>query len=417
MAQGPVPRRLRRRGPARGLLLRRLPAGRGHGPLLAGDAGHRRVRPGWRTCARHLQRLSDPLRVRAPARGLDSQRLPALRMPAGVPAGRGQPLPVHPSGAARRAAGDAGEARRGPLPCRRRDPEGPQRQRTGAAALRGSGGRGLGGGQPQRLGGRHRRHLQPRTQRVRPDAPSRGRHRARARGRERSQDLLVHGGRVPARERGRERRPDHRQNHRRRRARDPRGGPRPRPHRPGVRRDPPAAGPGAQPDGTGRVLGHVVRALQLQELPETPEAASHRGSPGDPRAGRECRRHGHRRRPRRSVQDREPQPPLLHRTVPGRGHRRGRHSAGRLHHGRPPHRQSQLAPVRQHPAPQDPVPGERGGGRHRRLRQLHRGAHRGRGHHFRRVLRRQHPGERLYARTGGTGPDLHRQGPGAAATR
>ena len=62
------------------------------------------------------------------------------------------------------------------------------------------------------------------------------------------------------------------------------------------------------------------------------------------------------------------------------------------------------------PPPQDPLPGERRGGRHRRLRQLHRRAHRGRGHLLRRVLRRQHPGQRLHAGARGAGPDLHRQG-------
>ena len=54
---------------------------------------------------------------------------------------------------------------------------------------------------------------------------------------------------------------------------------------------------------------------------------------GDPGAGRERRRDRHRRRARLRVQDGEPQPPELHRALPGRGDRRRRHPARRVHHG------------------------------------------------------------------------------------
>ena len=57
------------------------------------------------------------------------------------------------------------------------------------------------------------------------------------------------------------------------------------------------------------------------------------GALGDPGAGRERRRHRHRRRPCGRVQDGEPQPPELHRALPGRGDRGRRHPARRVHHG------------------------------------------------------------------------------------
>ena len=62
--------------------------------------------------------------------------------------------------------------------------------------------------------------------------------------------------------------------------------------------------------------------------------AADQGAVGDPGAGRERRRHRHRRRARLRLQDGEPQPPLLHRALPGRDDRRRRHPARRLHHGR-----------------------------------------------------------------------------------
>ena len=48
----------------------------------------------------------------------------------------------------------------------------------------------------------------------------------------------------------------------------------------------------------------------------------------------------------RDLQDGEPQPPLLHRALSGRGDRRRRHPARRLHHGRAADRQSERAALR-----------------------------------------------------------------------
>ena len=69
------------------------------------------------------------------------------------------------------------------------------------------------------------------------------------------------------------------------------------------------------------------RRSHLRTLPTT-------GAVGDPGAGRECRRHRYRRRAGGRLQDGEPQPSLLHRALSGRGDRRRRHPARRLHHGR-----------------------------------------------------------------------------------
>ena len=76
------------------------------------------------------------------------------------------------------------------------------------------------------------------------------------------------------------------------------------------------------------------------------EEAADQGAVGDPGPGRERRRGRHRRRPGRHLQDGEPQPPLLHRALPGRGDRRRRHPARRLHHGRAAGRQPQCAALR-----------------------------------------------------------------------
>ena len=70
---------------------------------------------------------------------------------------------------------------------------------------------------------------------------------------------------------------------------------------------------------------------------------------GRARAAGARRERGHRRPRRRSragLQDREPQPPVVHRALPGRGHRRGRHPARHLHHGRAAHRHPRLAALR-----------------------------------------------------------------------
>ena len=75
------------------------------------------------------------------------------------------------------------------------------------------------------------------------------------------------------------------------------------------------------------------------------------GAAGDHGPGRERRRDRHRRRPGRGLQDGEPQPPVLHRALPGRGDRGRRHPARRLHHGRAAGRQPQRAALRrpEHP--------------------------------------------------------------------
>ena len=120
------------------------------------------------------------------------------------------------------------------------------------------------------------------------------------------------------------------------------------------------------------LLGHVVGALQLQELARSPEEAADIGAVGHPGSGRECRSDRHRRRRCGDLQDGEPQSPLLHRALPGRGDRRRRHPARRLHHGRPAGREPERASLRPARSPQDPPPrcGRRRG--HRRLRQLRR---------------------------------------------
>ena len=74
--------------------------------------------------------------------------------------------------------------------------------------------------------------------------------------------------------------------------------------------------------------------------------AAHQGALGHPGPGRERRRHRHRRRARLRLQDGEPQPPVLHRALPGRDDGRGRHPARRVHHGRAAHRLPQRAALR-----------------------------------------------------------------------
>ena len=68
------------------------------------------------------------------------------------------------------------------------------------------------------------------------------------------------------------------------------------------------------------------------------QAAAHRGPPRAGRPGGERRGHRRRRRDRRGHPHREPQPPLGHRALPGRGHRGRGHPPGHLHHGGPAHR-------------------------------------------------------------------------------
>ena len=112
---------------------------------------------------------------------------------------------------------------------------------------------------------------------------------------------------------------------------------------------------------------------------------------GHRRAGR---RHRDRRRARGGVQDREPQPPVRGRAVPGRGDRRRRHPARRLRDGRPPDRGPRRAPLRRPVRRPDAPPRRRRRARRRRLRQLRRRAHGGRRARVRPVLPGQPAGQR-----------------------
>ena len=87
--------------------------------------------------------------------------------------------------------------------------------------------------------------------------------------------------------------------------------------------------------------------------PRLAAAVADQGAVGDPRPGRERRRGRYRRRPGRRLQDGEPQPPELHRALPGRGDRRRRHPARRLHHGRAADRQPERAALRPARQPDD----------------------------------------------------------------
>ena len=109
---------------------------------------------------------------------------------------------------------------------------------------------------------------------------------------------------------------------------------------------------------------------------------------------RERRRRRHRRRPRGGLQDGVAQPPVLHRALPGRGDRRRRHPARRLHDGRAADRLAQLAALRPPRRAADEAPRRRRRARDRRLRQLHRHPDGRRRDDVSRGLRRQHPRQR-----------------------
>ena len=167
--------------------------------------------------------------------------------------------------------------------------------------------------------------------------------------------------------------------------------------RPVARRVPARAGdhgPHADHGRARHLLGDVERALLLQVLQGLAEEAADQGAVGHPGPGRECRRDRHRRRPGRHLQDGEPQPPLLHRALPGRGDGRGRHHARRLHHGRAAGGQPQCAALRRSGASQDAAPGVGRRRRHRRLWQLHGHPDGGRRDQLPCRLQRQHPGQR-----------------------
>ncbi|MCZ7653007.1 MAG: phosphoribosylformylglycinamidine synthase subunit PurL [Thermoanaerobaculia bacterium] len=138
-------------------------------------------------------------------------------------------------------------------------------------------------------------------------------------------------------------------------------GARPRARRRGVR----AAGEAARahPD-LDRARDHLrplVRALLVQVVEGLPARVPDERSARPPGPRRERRRRRHRPRLGGGLQDGEPQPPELHRAVPGCGHRRGRHPARRLHHGRAPHRLHGLAALRGHRRAADAVARRRRG--------------------------------------------------------
>ena len=165
--------RRRDRRPRR-LLLRRLPALRRDRTVLAGDGVGRRVRPRRRARARHLQRLSDPLRGGAAARGAAAQRRPAFHLPPAA-SSRSQRTDTPFTRAC-----DVGELLSIPVKHTTGRYHAPPEQlprskpRPGRAALRS-------GESPNGSPGRHRRRLQRAAQRRRSDAASRARGAAAAR--------------------------------------------------------------------------------------------------------------------------------------------------------------------------------------------------------------------------------------------
>ena len=127
--------------------------------------------------------------------------------------------------------------------------------------------------------------------------------------------------------------------------------------------------------------------------------------PEDPGgARRERRGGGSGRGPAPGLQDREPQPPLRRGALPGGRHRGGGHPAGHLHDGGPADRPAQRPALRSAGGGAQRGPDGGGGGRHRPLRQLRGGAHRGRRGGLRPQLRRQSAGQRH-----GPGPDGDRR--------
>ena len=164
----------------------------------------------------------------------------------------------------------------------------------------------------------------------------------------------------------------------------------------------------ADADRARHLLGDVERALLVQVLQGSSAHAADQGPAGDPGPGRECRRHRHRRRARLRVQDGEPQPPELHRALSGRGDRRRRHPARRVHHGRAADRLPQCAVVRRSHASEDAASGVRRGRRHRRLRQFIRRADGRRLGALPCALRRQQSGQRHGGRHRREGQDFLR---------
>ena len=152
----------------------------------------------------------------------------------------------------------------------------------------------------------------------------------------------------------------------------PRGGAGAQPQRARVRAHRGAAGPHADAHRARRLLRALVGALLLQALQAGPQDVSDHRAAGGPGAGRERRRAPAARRLGGRLQDRVPQPSLRGRALSGRGDRRRRHPARRLHHGRAPGRGAQQPPVRAARRAAQPLPLRRRRARRRRLRQLRR---------------------------------------------
>ena len=146
-------------------------------------------------------------------------------------------------------------------------------------------------------------------------------------------------------------------------------------------------GRAAQPPGAGPLRRDVERALLLQVVAAPPAAPAHRGPAGAGRPGRERRGDRRRRRHRGGHPHREPQPPLGHRALPGRGHRGGRDPARHLHHGRAAAGGDGPALLRAARRRPPALAGRGRGERHLGLRQLRRRAHRGRRADLRPLLR------------------------------
>ena len=106
------------------------------------------------------------------------------------------------------------------------------------------------------------------------------------------------------------------------------------------------------------------------------------------------------------VQDRVAQPSVGGRALPGRGDRRRRHPARRVHHGRAPGRDAQQPALRPAGPAAQPLPVRRRRERHRRLRQLRRRADPRRRGRLRAGLQRQPAGQRDVRRAAARGrPD------------
>src|SRR5918994_1609093 len=180
LARRPGPERRGRRGRARRLFVRRLPARWRDRPLLAtdgvGDGVRARRWPG----ARHLQRLPGPVRGgSAPGRAA-AERLAPLRLPSGR-GNRGELRhALHARVRGGRQALDPGEAHHRPLLRTARQAAG----RAGGAALRA-------GSQPERVDGRRGRRLQRGRERDGTHAAPRARGRPAHRVRRRRQAVRV----------------------------------------------------------------------------------------------------------------------------------------------------------------------------------------------------------------------------------